>query len=115
MAKFCRICGKELMKSENDDTGKKVVEWKCPDKRWYNSHAVFVTDKEGNDIADHCCVVCGSELIRKETDVKYDIDTGGKVFNILWICPNKMLYNGHTKFKTDEEGNKFIEKEYEYN
>jgi len=54
------------------------------------------------------CIKCGEKLIKKYGGVHYDAVTGEQMWNIYWKCPNSFMLNinGHSKFETDEDGNK---------
>lgn len=53
------------------------------------------------------CGKCGAELLRKFIDMHFNPLTGKQEFNILWKCPQKKWWNGHWKFKSDEQGNTY--------
>lgn len=50
---------------------------------------------------------CGQQLKVKAFYTYFDIDSGEKEAHWLWYCPEKKWWNGHTKFRTDENGSSY--------
>ena len=53
------------------------------------------------------CSICGTVLKQTPIATYYDMDTGEPFNHWQWVCPNKKLYNFHSKFKTDENGSSY--------
>lgn len=50
------------------------------------------------------CRYCGKGMIGKYKMVGYDVDSGQKIQEIIWKCPDKKWYNFCDNFITEEDG-----------
>jgi len=53
------------------------------------------------------CMRCGLQLKTKPLFTYFDMRSGDKSAHWIWYCPNKRFWNGHTKFRTDENGSSY--------